>query len=109
MSETETALEEIIEKEDEAERLQESDNAQTRKKQEADKLTAESMRKKAMESLAKSKKSKTEDEDGLGSLKKKRRSNGSDTLLFLQEKNQQMQEVKVGRKASGVIFEEILN
>lgn len=94
MSETETALEEIIEKEDEAERFQESDNGQTRKKQEADKLTAESMRKKAMERWAKTKKSKTEDEDGSECLKKKRRSNGSDTLLFLQEKNQQMQEVK---------------
>lgn len=90
MSETETALEEIIEKEDAADDLQESGCAQKRRNKEAEKETAESMRNKAMERLGQTQKGEGGDEGS----KKKKRSNGNDTLLFLREKNEMMEGLK---------------
>ena len=85
MTETESALEELIEKEDAAEEDAEAATAGKKRNKEAEKVTAEEMRKRAMERMG---------GKGDGEKPKKKRSNGSDTLLYLREKNESMQELR---------------
>ena len=92
MTETEDALEEIIEKENASEEVQDCDSDRKKKSKEADKVTAEDMRKKAMERLGQSKKREGEENNEIPP--KKKRSNGSDTLMYLREKNVYMQEMR---------------
>jgi hypothetical protein len=97
MSEIETALEEVIEKEDASEETQEGESESKRKAKEQEKGTAESMRKKAMETLGETKKRKSEDESN--EVKTKRRSNGTDALVYLQERNEsRKQEMELKQK-----------
>lgn len=96
-SEMEDALEELLEQEEEAEKVQKEDSDVKKSKDDADRSKAEKMRKRAMQSLGESsKKDDDDDEDDecLALKKKKRRSNGSDTLMFLREKSEVMQEIK---------------
>ena len=88
MTEVENALENIIEKEDAAY----AEDA-VGKKEKENKVTAEETRKAAMERLGQTQKRK-ESEDAEGK-RKKSRSNGSDTLIYLREKNDAMKEMKM--------------
>ena len=91
MTETEQALEEITEKEDYAE-SEDSQNLQAKaKEKELDKAKAADMRKKAMERLGETQKRKGEEGNG---KKKKKRANGNETIVFLREKNEMLQEMK---------------
>lgn len=85
MSELETLLEEIIEKEDAAEESQEREQDGKKKEKE----NAQDMRNKAMERLTETRKRKS---DSGEENRKKRRSNGNDTLNYLREKNEMLQE-----------------
>lgn len=82
MTETEQALEFIIEHEDSTEQAHKETSEKGKQK---DRKEAEEVRKKAMEKLGTTQKRKSGEEGG----QKKRRSNGSDTLTFLKEKNEQ--------------------
>jgi hypothetical protein len=88
MSEVERALECIMEKEDAAEELRQEGKL----KKVTDKVSAEDIRKKAMESLGETQKRKGA-ESGI-TPKKKRRSNGSETVRYLKEKHERMLEVE---------------
>lgn len=92
MTETETALEELLVKEEMAE-AEDSLTSQTKARaKEAEKVSAEDMRRKAMEKLSETKKRKQDEEMESGT--KKKRSNGNDTILFLREKNEMMEKMK---------------
>ena len=91
MTETEQALEEITEREDEAENEESNVNEAKAKEKQADKAKAEDIRKIAMERLGETKKRKA-DEENTG--KKKKRSNGNDTIVYLREKNEMLQQLK---------------
>ena len=92
MTEVEMALEELIEKEDAAETEQRVVENQKKVKDSQDRENAESVRKKAMERLGQTQKRKANEGENEG--KKKKRSSGSDTLNFLREKNEQVQEMQ---------------
>ena len=93
MTEVEMALEELIEKEDAAETEQRVADNQKKMKDSQDRENAENIRKKAMERLGQTQKRKSEgDENEV--KKRKKRSSGSDTLNFLREKNEQVQEMQ---------------
>ena len=94
MSEVETALEEIIEKEDATEQAQKCETDGKKKMKERDRETAQDMRKKAMERLGQTKKRQIADQENGEGINKKRRSNGSDTLVYLREKNDMLQEMR---------------
>jgi len=93
MTEVEMALEELIEKEDAAETKQRVADNQKKMKDSQDRENAENIRKKAMERLGQTQKRKSE-EDENEVKKRKKRSSGSDTLNFLREKNEQVQEMQ---------------
>ncbi|XP_044165093.1 inner centromere protein A-like [Acropora millepora] len=93
MTEVEMALEELIEKEDAAETEQRVVENQKKVKDSQDRENAESVRKKAMERLGQTQKRKADEGESEGK-KKKKRSSGSDTLNFLREKNEQVQEMQ---------------
>ena len=86
MSEVETALEEIIEKEDASEEAQGCESEGKRKRREQDRENAQNIRRKAMEQLG-----KTQVKEG---GKRKRRSNSSNTFVYLREKNEILQEMR---------------
>ena len=89
MSDVEVALEELIEKEDAAEKEQTVVDDQKKAKDSQERENAEAMRKKAMETLGQTQKRKVDDNESGG--RKKKRSRGRDTLNFLKEKNEMVQ------------------
>lgn len=93
MTEVEVALEELIEKEDAAETEQRVVDSQKKMKDSQDRENAENIRKKAMERLGQTQKRQADEGESEGK-KRKRRSNGSDTLNFLREKNEQVQAIQ---------------
>lgn len=95
MSEVERALEELMEKEDAAEELRQ-EGKMKKLANEKDRGNAEDIRKKAMESLGETQKRKS-DESGGTTPGKKTRSNGSDTIRYLKEKQERMVEVETKR------------
>ena len=92
MSETETAIEELIEKEDAAESMDGDDTQRQRERKKQDKENAEDMRRQAMERMGQTQKRKGV--DGENETKKKKRSSGSDTLLYLRERSELLQETR---------------
>ena len=91
MTDIEHALEELIEIEDAAETDQAVVNEQKNRKINQDRGNAEDIRKTAMEKLSQTKKRKAEDSE---ERKWKRRSTGSETLNFLRENNERVQEMR---------------
>ena len=91
MSETETAIEELIEKEDAAESMDGDDTQRQRERKKQDKENAEDMRRQAMERMGQTQKRKGV--DGENETEKKR-SSGSDTLLYLRERSELLQETR---------------
>ena len=87
-SELDTAMEEIWEKWQEAESQDAACNVTNKKKMEADRASAEEVRKKACEKLGESTKRKL-DEGSTEIIPKKSRRYGSDTIEFLREKAKQ--------------------
>lgn len=90
MSDVEKAIEEIIEKEDAAEELRQ-EGKMKRTVSEANRLSAEEVRKKAMESLGETQKRKNGESSKAA---KKTRSNGRDTVNYLKEKQEKMLEME---------------
>ena len=90
MSETETAIEELIEKEDAAESIDGDGTQRKRERKNQDRENAEDMTRQAMERMRKTQKRKSA--EGENETKKKERSSGSDTLLYLRERNEFLQE-----------------
>ena len=90
MSETETAIEELIEKEDAAESIDGDGTQRQRERKNRDRENAEDMKRQAMERMGQTQKRKSA--EGENETKKKKRSNGSDTLLYLRERNEFLQE-----------------
>lgn len=95
-SELDILLEEIAERMDASVEIMEEENERKLKKLEKEKEQAEDIRLKAMESLGETKKrvaSQENQQEGLGQQRsKKRRSNGSELVVFLNERaNQEMQ------------------
>jgi len=88
-SELDIAMEEIWEKWQEAESQDAACNVTNKKKMEADRASAEEVRKKACEKLGESTKRKKLDEEGTEIIPKKSRRYGSDTIEFLREKAKQ--------------------
>ena len=89
MTECEQALECIIEKEDASEMMQKENTDKQKEKVTAERAAAEEVRQKAMEKLSTTKK-RMESQDGNDiNNPKKRRSSGSETIVFLREKNEQ--------------------
>ena len=98
MTDIEHALEELIEIEDAAaETDQAVVNEQKNRKINQDRGNAEDIRKTAMEKLGQTKKRKAEDGE---ERKWKRRSTGSETLNFLREKNERVQEMRRRNRAT---------
>jgi hypothetical protein len=94
MTDTEKALEEIIEIEDMAE-LEQKDNSDHKSKAEKeDRDNAEAIRAKAMEGLTKKRKPKVDDNEVEEIKPKKRRSNGNEALAYLREKKGAEQELR---------------
>ena len=94
MSEVEDMVEELIELEDASLEQQRLHQVEQQKKVEEDKENSNDMRVKAMESLGETKRRKG-DEEKKG---KKRRSNGSETLQYLREKNELMAKFRIEDK-----------
>ena len=90
MSETETAIEELIEKEDAAESIDGDGTQRQRERKNQDRENAGDMKRQAMERMGQTQKRKSV--EGENETKKKKRSNGSDTLLYLRERNEFLQE-----------------
>ena len=90
MSEIETAIEELIEKEDEAESIDGDGTQRQRERKNQDRENAEDMRGQAMERMGQTQKRKSVEREN--EAKKKNRSNGSNTLLYLRERNDFLQE-----------------
>ena len=88
LTEVEQALEDLIAREDEADRDQQETAAQKRKVKE-DKKDAEEVRKRAMERLGD--RMKRSEVEGKG---KKRRSSGNNTLEYLKERNEMWMNLK---------------
>ncbi len=108
MTEVERALEFVMEKEDAAEQLQQEGKLK-KAANEAEKVNAEDIRKKAMESLGETQKRKST-ESGITPMKKKR-CNGSDTVRYLkkhkkmldvEEKKLEMEEKKLRQQIKGM-------
>ena len=95
MSEVEDMVEELIQLEDASLEQQRLHQVQQQKKVEEDKENSNDMQIKAMESLGETKRRKG-DEEKKG---KKRRSNGSETLQYLREKNELMAKFRMEDKA----------
>ena len=93
MTEVELALEDIVEREEEAEKTQQEESDSKRAKDVQDRANATEMRCRAMEKLGGTQKRKAE-ENKQNVPKKKRRSNGNDTLVFIREKNERAMELK---------------
>ena len=91
MTETEKALEILIEKEDASEEIRQEGKA-AKLNIEVERSKGEDIRKKATETLGETQKRKI-DEGGV-KLGKKMRSNGSDTMRYLKEKNEKMLELE---------------
>lgn len=91
-SEWEIAVEELLEKERECDSAYDADTENKYKAREEEKETAEGIRQKAMERLGKQKRSPKDDSEV---RPPKRRSNGSDTLLYLKERNESMEKCKM--------------
>ena len=85
MTETEQALEFLIELEEASDKLQQETSDKIKQKATSDRKDAEEVRRKAMEKLAVSQKRKSGDDGG----ERKKRSSGSDTIAFLKERNEQ--------------------
>ena len=83
-TELDEAVEEIMELEEAAEVEQQASDGAKKEKEETDRQKAENMRKKAMEKLGETQKRSAEEGEQTGQRKKRR--NGSETLLFLREK-----------------------
>ena len=94
MSEVEKALEEIIDKEQAADKTQQEDSDTKRAKETQERLNATEMRSRAMEKLGETQKRKAEQSEHNIS-KKKTRSNGNDTLVYIKQKNEQAKELKM--------------
>lgn len=92
MTETEKALEELIEKEDAATESQDTESDAKRKQKDEDRSNAENMRKQAMERMSQTTKRKKEEGDEVPT--KRRRSNGTDTMMYLRERNELNAETK---------------
>ena len=95
MSEVENMVEELIQLEDASIEQQRLHQVEKQKKVEEDKKNSNDMRIKAMESLGETKRRKG-DEEKKG---KKRRSNGSETLQYMREKNELMAKFRMEDKA----------
>lgn len=94
MSEVETALEELIEKEDASEELRHEAKA-NKLATECDRAKAEDMKKKAMERLGETQKRKSGETSGsCGIPAKKTRRSGSETMVYLKEKQEKMLEME---------------
>ena len=95
MSGVERALEALIEKEDASEELRQEGKT-NKLASELDRAKAEEMKKKAMESLGETQKRKSSETSGSSSTpaKKKTRRNGSETMIYLKEKNERMLEME---------------
>ena len=89
MTDVEKALEDLIEREDAAEA--EQGTVDTQKKQ--DKKNAAGMRNRAMESLGQMQKRKEQEGGESEGRKVKKRSSGNDTVAYLREKNERLQEM----------------
>ena len=92
MTEVEDALEDIIDIEDNSVKQVEYEADVKMKEMDKEKQTAEDVRKRAMEKLGETQKRKGDVENERRS--KKKRSNGSDTLAFLREKNMMESEMR---------------
>ena len=90
MNEVERALQDIIEIEDASDQEQQEISDEKMEKENKDRADAETMRMKAMETLGQTKNRMCA--EGQASKPVKRRSNGSDALNYLREKNQAMNE-----------------
>ena len=95
MSEVEDLVEELIQLEDASLEQQKLHQEEQKKRVEEDKENANDMRVKAMESLGETRKRKGDKE----TKDKKRRSNGSETLQYLREKNELMAKFRMEDKA----------
>ena len=95
MSEVERALEALIEKEDASEELRQQGKA-NKVTSELDIAKAEEVKKKAMESLGETQKRKSGETSGGSSTpaKQKTRRSGSETIVYLKEKNERMLEME---------------
>lgn len=98
LNEVEMAIEEIVEKET----LAESETESNSTKKKADNAKATEMRNRAMENMsstqkrnATSSKQKDDDDDETEDKPKKTRRSGSDTIAYLREKNEMMQQMKM--------------
>ena len=90
MSETEAAIEELIEEEDAAESIDGDGTQRQRERKNQDRENAGDMKRQAMERMGQTQKRKSV--EGENETKKEKRSNGSDTLLYLRERNEFLQE-----------------
>lgn len=90
LTEVEVAVEDLIEREEVADHEQQGETEEKKKKVNEDKIKAEDIRRKAMESIGTTQKRKA---DGNEEVKRKRRSTG-DTVEYLRERNKQMQEMR---------------
>ena len=79
-------LEEIVEKEMALEAEKENIDNENNRRMQTEKVAADDMRRKAMETQAQTQKRKAEESNKTS--KKKRRSNGSETIAYLQEKTE---------------------
>lgn len=92
MKEWETAIENLMEKEEEADSANAADSERKIEAKQDDRQTAEGIRKRAMERLQKGTKNDNDEND---ERPKKRRSNGNDTLMYLREKNESLEKFKI--------------
>ena len=83
-TEIDKLLEEIVEKEIALEAEKENVDYENNRRMKLERLAADDMRRKAMETQAQTQKRKAEESNTIP--KKKRRSNGSETIAYLQEK-----------------------
>lgn len=95
LTDVEKALEDIIELEDAAEMEEQVTSEKKREKENQEREDAETIRKKAMESLGQTQKRKSNDNEGDSDTQpvKKRRSNGSDAVNYLREKGNIMRQL----------------
>ena len=90
-SQLDVALEEIIQKMDEAELANETNENNSNEKRSKEMGYAKDLREMACETLGETSKRKSEESSQAG---KKRRSNGSDTLVYLRQTGEKEQEMK---------------
>jgi hypothetical protein len=97
MSEVDDMVGELIQLEDASSEQQRLCIEKQQKKAEEDKGNATDMRVKAMESLGETKRRK--EDEVMNKKEKRRRSNGSETLQYLREKNELMAKFRMEDKA----------